>query len=375
MTFRAGDWVEVRSKEEILKTLDANGRLEGLPFMPQMLQYCGQRFQVYKRAHKTCDTVTGKYVGRHLTHAVHLEHRCDGHAYGGCQAGCLIFWKDAWLKPVDGTRRSQALPAGDLVQTDTQHLEDCRTENDVWRATKHHQPGHEARYCCQATQLISFTAPLKWWDARQYVETYTSGNASLRQILRGLGYLAYYYGTLAYKDGWGRPARWLYDRFQVATGGIPFPRRKGWIPIGKPTPRCDLGLRPGELVRVRSYEEILATLDTAGSNRGLSFDAELVPYCGKVYRVKTCVEKFIDEKTGRLKRLKTPALILEGVNCRALYSGQRTFCPRGIHLWWREIWLERVSEVPHVEACASTLSDPKPDLGSPCLASPERRGY
>jgi hypothetical protein len=37
-------------------------------------------------------------------------------------------------------------------------------------------------------------------------------------------------------------------------------------------------------VRVKSYEEILATLDTAGSNRGLSFDAELVPYCGKVSR-------------------------------------------------------------------------------------------
>ena len=51
----AGDWVEVRSKEEILSTLDKSGRLEGLPFMPQMFKYCGQRFQVYKRAHKTCE--------------------------------------------------------------------------------------------------------------------------------------------------------------------------------------------------------------------------------------------------------------------------------------------------------------------------------
>ena len=39
MALRAGDWVEVRSKEEILATLDENGRLEDLPFMPQMLQY------------------------------------------------------------------------------------------------------------------------------------------------------------------------------------------------------------------------------------------------------------------------------------------------------------------------------------------------
>jgi len=39
----------------------------------------------------------------------------------------------------------------------------------------------------------------------------------------------------------------------------------------------------------------------------------------------------------------TPAVILEGVTCKALYSGQRMFCPGGINLWWREIWLERVS--------------------------------
>ena len=41
--------------------------------------------------------------------------------------------------------------------------------------------------------------------------------------------------------------------------------------------------------------------------------------------------------------MKTPAVILEGVTCKALYSVQRMFCHRGINLWWREIWLERVS--------------------------------
>ena len=40
-----GDFVEVRSKEEILATLDSSGRLDGLPFMPQMFKYCGRRFQ------------------------------------------------------------------------------------------------------------------------------------------------------------------------------------------------------------------------------------------------------------------------------------------------------------------------------------------
>ena len=100
MMLRAGDWIEVRSKEEILATLDKNGCFEQLPFMPQLLRYCGKQFRVVKRADKTCDTVSGRYVGRRLTNTVHLEHRCDGEAYGGCQAGCLIFWKEAWLRPL-----------------------------------------------------------------------------------------------------------------------------------------------------------------------------------------------------------------------------------------------------------------------------------
>jgi len=337
----AGEWVEVLSKEEILRTLDQNGRYEDLPFMPQMFRHCGQRFQVYKRAHKTCDTVSGQYVGLRLAHAVHLDLRCDGQAYGGCQAACLIFWKEAWLKRVGEEDTKLPLIANLKAKTG----EAGCTESDVWRATKHGLPGAPI-YSCQATELLHFTTPLKWWDARQYVEAYRSGNESLGGLLRGFAYLFYYYVTLSNWHGLGRPGRWLYDRFQQVWGGVPFPRRAGQIPVGKPTPRCDLGLKPGDLVRVKPYQEILATLDTRNSNRGLSFDAELVPYCGKIYRVKTRVDKFIDEKTGKMRHLRTPAVMLEGVTCKSRYCGQRMFCPRSIHSWWREIWLEKLSEAP-----------------------------
>ena len=67
-----------------------------------MFDYCGQRFRVFRRAHKTCDTVN-KTGGRRMEATVHLEGiRCDGEAYGGCGAACLLFWKEAWLKPVPG---------------------------------------------------------------------------------------------------------------------------------------------------------------------------------------------------------------------------------------------------------------------------------
>src|SRR4051812_3839773 len=95
---RAGEWVEVRSADEILGTLDAQQSLEGLPFMPEMLQYCGRKFRVYKTAHKTCDTVK-EYAIRRMNNAVHLDGlRCDGEGHAGCQAGCLLYWKEAWLK-------------------------------------------------------------------------------------------------------------------------------------------------------------------------------------------------------------------------------------------------------------------------------------
>jgi len=144
----------------------------------------------------------------------------------------------------------------------------------------------------------------------------------------------------------GGPLRWLYDRFQFLWGGLPYPRRSGTIPIDRPTPGGTLNLQPGELVQIKSYKDILATLNTENKNRGLYFDAEAVPYCGSVHRVRTRLSKFIDEKTGKLVTLRNPSLILEGVWCRSRYSDCRMFCPRSIYSWWREIWLERVSESP-----------------------------
>jgi len=346
MKFGAGDWVEVRSKEEILRSLDKKGQLEGMPFMPQMFQYCGQRLKVYKRAHKTCDTVNPISALR-VSNAVLLDLRCNGEAYGGCQAACLIFWKTAWLKPVGeaGGTSEQVFESPRLDKAEAPHAALC-TETDVWEAARYAE-GHEAvdgpRYRCQATQLPSCGTSLPWWDVRQYVEDFTSGNVTLGQVMRGLIY-ANYYNLSNLGIGLGRPLRWLYDKFQALWGGIPYPRWSGMIPVDQPTPSGTLNLQPGELVQIKSYKEILATVNTENRNRGLYFDAEMVPYCGGTYRVKDRLLKFIDEKTGKLVTLKNPALILEGVWCQSRYSHCRMFCPRSIYSWWREIWLERLAE-------------------------------
>jgi hypothetical protein len=340
MSFRAGDWVEVRSKQEILATLDERGCLEGLPFMPQMLNYCSQRFQVHKRAHKACDTVSGNYVNRKLPNGIHLDLRCDGQNYGGCQAACLMFWKEAWLKPVDA----------DQSPSDNSGRGEQRSgcsEADLLKGTQAPNQSKDGniRYTCQATELLNYTQPLKWWDARQYVEDLQSGNVNTKRMASVFAYFACYYGTFANRRTLGRPARWLHERLRASWGGDPMPRARGKLQSARDAPTTDLKLSSGDLVRVKPLAEILATVDsTTNSNRGLTFDAEMVPNCGKTYRVLIRVEKFIDEKTGFMRRLKTPAVILDGVYCQSRYSDNRLFCPRSIYTWWREVWLERVDD-------------------------------
>ena len=94
---KPGDLVEVRSAAEIMATLDAGGKLDGLPFMPEMLAFSGRRLHVSKRADDTCALGQPRRIER----TVHLEQlRCDGSAHRGCEAGCLFLWKEAWLRPV-----------------------------------------------------------------------------------------------------------------------------------------------------------------------------------------------------------------------------------------------------------------------------------
>ena len=127
--------------------------------------------------------------------------------------------------------------------------------------------------------------------------------------------------------------------------------------MGQPTPTVTLNLQPGELVRVKSHAEILRTLNIDGQNRGMKWDAELVPYCGGTYRVQKRVTRIIDEKTGRMQEMKSPCIILDSVVCQARYSGCRMFCPRSIYPYWQEIWLERI-EAHGTSTGEATIAQP-----------------
>jgi len=347
---RAGDWVEVLSKEEILRTLDNKGMVDHLPFMPEMFQYCGRRLRVFKRAHKTCDPPNG-LGGRRLKGAVHLQDiRCDGQGHGGCQALCLIFWKEAWLLKAEDNRRNETEPESQRRSAiDPRPKEEGCTEADVWahcQAAPQPTSCNGPTYICQSTQLHDATGSWRWWDPRQYVEDVVSRNARLSEVLSAFLFFIYSHAAGA-GIGLGSGMRWMYDRFQNLRGGPPYPWRTGKIPKGVATPSARLNLQPGEKVRVKSYSEILRTLDETMRNRGMYFDGEMVPFTDKSFHVHKRVEQIINEKTGKMMTLTSDAIILKNVTCQARYSKCRMFCSRSIFPFWREIWLERIGPGDH----------------------------
>lgn len=352
-TLKVGDWVEVRSKEEILATLDVNGRTDGMPFMPEMFHFCGRRLRVAKRAHKSCDyTTIHPFRSRRIENAFLLDTRCDGSAHDGCQAGCTILWKDAWIKRVDGVD-ADATAVAPRPQT-TSQPQAC-SEHALWHLTHVTEHDGSTRYVCQATELQQASTPLHWWDVRQYVEDYVSGNVPLGRLVAGAIYSAYFHVSQA-GIGVGPAMRWFYNAFRWAWRGSKFPRTPGLIPEGAPTPVATLNLQPGELVRVRPHEDILKTITTGNLNRGMHWDAELVPYCGGTYRVLRRVHQLIDEKNGKMLRMKTAGIVLDTVVCEARYSSCRMFCPRAMYPYWREIWLERVKEEAGAASATGTCS-------------------
>jgi hypothetical protein len=329
---RAGEWVVVRSKEEILATLDSSGRIDGLPFQPEMFALCGKRLRVYKAAHKTSDSSPHKTGGRRMYDTVHLEGaRCAGALHDGCQADCVFFWKEAWLKRAD----EQSAPP-------VPSTSGC-TEEQVLRArfTADSDP-NDPTWVCQTTAIYEASDTLHWWDVRQYFQDITSGNHSAWHVSKLL-LLSGYRKLTSLGFGY-RALVSLYDKFQKVRGGLPFPEINGKIPDGQPTPAVSLDLQAGDWIEVKSKEEIAATITPSGFNRGMRFDVEMLKYTGNRYRVQQRVERIIHEKNGKMTKLKTACIQLENVFCRAECTEMRLGCPRASSTYWREIWLKKVDD-------------------------------
>jgi hypothetical protein len=310
-TFRRGQWVQIRSEAEIRATLDADGTLDGLQFMPEQVKYCGRKFRIYRRANRVY--LDYHYYMVRLKNTVLLDDlRCDGSAHGGCQMKCLMFWKEAWLRPTSEPAAEEiAVPPVTLIS-----LTNFSHDDEPERA----EPKSGARYSCQATEMVRIGERVSGWDPRPFIGDVLSGERSIGETLTSLRKHA------GYKLGriWSR----LRSRIKPPT-----PASKVSNPTGVP-----LNLQPGDWVEVKSLAEINETLNSENRLRGLGFSMDMAPFCGKRFRVTSRVERMILEWTGELKQLND-TVALDTVHCDGTSCQS---CPRNCFFLWREDWLKRV---------------------------------
>ena len=322
--FRAGDRVIVRSPEEILATLDADGTLDGMPFMPEMLEWCGRHFRVERRAEKTCvDVPPPEYPNRRFAanDVVFLEElRCDGRSHDGCGRGCKIFWKEAWLRREDS------------VDTPTQAF--SQTESDELLARLKTKVD-ESRYFCQSTELFesteAFPGNKSLWSVRTMVQEVRNGDRSVPEVLR-------------------LSALWLWQKALRTTLRLVNGDQRLRGPHDR-APGMSLNLEPGDRVRIKSRSELQATLDSKRTNRGLKVCEEMTRCCGAEAEVRERVDRMINERNGEMIELRN-TVSLRNVHkkgstmpdSQCLCAYEPGDCPRGELMYWREIWLERANE-------------------------------
>jgi len=302
----------VRSHAEILATLDANGTLQGLPFMAEMVDSCGKPFRIQRRVDRTCvaEHPMRRFAGDDVV--VLDGPRCDGSGHDGCGHGCRIFWKEAWLRSAD----EAAAPA-------------VSYEADVAKLrARLKSKADEQRYFCQSTELLrateAFPGKQRPWIVRLLFREVAHGELSLGQVLRMIA-------------NWTRMRVWRLRRGNRQLQG-PHTR----------TPTASLALKPGEIVRVLSLDRIAQTLDNKSRNRGLGICLEMSRLCEREAEVRYRVNCLIDEQTGIMRPFTNTVTLhnLRGdktLGEECLCYGEIGDCPRGEIMYWREIWLERVN--------------------------------
>ncbi len=114
---------------------------------------------------------------------------------------------------------------------------------------------------------------------------------------------------------------------------------RGERPSALPGTFSPAGLQAGDLVRVRSPEEIEATLNHWRQLNGCTFMPEMARFCGTTLRVHKRMERFVDERELKVKKSRG-IVLLEGAMCQGTGSFGR--CDRSCLFFWREEWLQKV---------------------------------
>lgn len=100
-------------------------------------------------------------------------------------------------------------------------------------------------------------------------------------------------------------------------------------------------LTKGDIVRIRSVNEIQATLNSKGRYKGCKFMLEMEQYCGTIQRVFKPVDVFMNERDFTMRR-SNGLVLLENLYCEGFSEVGR--CDRSCFYFWRVEWLEKIED-------------------------------
>jgi hypothetical protein len=115
-------------------------------------------------------------------------------------------------------------------------------------------------------------------------------------------------------------------------------------------------LRPGDVVEVRPWPEIRATLDENGMGEGLAFMPEMLKHCDRRFVVSKRITGTYESALGGASHLQD-VVLLHDVRCDG--SGHDA-CRKACVLCWKQTWLKRVDEGGAAPATSPTLDTSAP---------------
>ncbi len=274
----AGASVRVKPREDILKSLDLAGTLDGCLFTEQMQQYCGRTYRVSR--------VVRSYFSEHKRRSMRprapvylLESLfCDGnggHFPRRCDHGCQLLWHEEWLEDAAATPTTQSVDRRGSV------------------------PLRDGNATCQL-QFIDEVGRENSWPVDK-----------LQFCIRKL--------------------RWYKKRLLL---GLHRPVGQGDASALSP-----LAIGIGDRVRVRSRDDIGRTLDRSRKTGGCTFQRGMFEHCGREFRVFKRVDYFFDEAKQSMRRCKG-IFLLEESCCDGSTAYLRP-CDRNCFYFWHWKWLEK----------------------------------
>ena len=200
---------------------------------------------------------------------------------------CRIYWKHAWLRPIEEGDAGIEAAAGDSEKLR------ARLKVKVGRAS--------VFLPIDRAFQVDRSFPTRGWPrARIALTEIRNGDIGILQALQM--FALYVWQKILRKldcDSWLRG-----------------PHQR--------TPTQSLNLQPGELVRVKSRAQIVQTLDHKMSNRGMRLCYEMMRCCGREAEVRYRVDRLINERTGRMREITDTVTLSSMRGCGSL--GEECLC-------------------------------------------------